>query len=432
MITSSLQPQRLLRAIYRAHANTATTQSAARDAAAKNEIGNKAITTMHIAGSTAAYGAERRSTVSRNYRTMAALVVAGLALFGTQAGAENLLLKKSDGTTITQIPLLSSNGCTVLGNGDIEVRPQPIAGTGGDGWCPEGSPQLPTFPGPLAVSPLTLVAGGSVSATWNSDLATSCTGSVTRNGVGESLSGWTGTRALEQAAPGLSVTINTEGAYVFMITCANTAGQTTSQALTVNVSPVGPVGCESSPPDFGLVRQTSMINTTSLQGNLEHPTGALTVTSFNVIAGPWPARTQNGTIAVQTGKYVALAFNTGTVDSTTYGGTVSNPNRYGTITTITPAAFAGNVLLSFAKCPGVFETNKLPENNGTFCRIQATQGAWSWGVGVTDQFTCRLQPNTDYYLNIAYVDFSTGLNNCSGESLSGSNPTSCHWFGQPR
>lgn len=402
-------------------------------------LNSKANVTMQQQRSTAAFGAERRSTVSRTSRTLAVWVAVGFAFFGTQTQAENLLLKRNDGSTITNIPLLTSNGCVVVGGGDIEVRPQPAEGTPGDGWCP-GTVVVnpPTFASgsggaPLSVTPTSLPnGGGTVSATWASvsSVAQTCTGTVTLDGTGTTVSGWSGSRAVSQTVPGLSFNLTSSGAYIFFITCTNSAGSTTSQSLTVTVAGDS-IGCaQGMGPSFGLTRQTSMTNTGFLQGNSEWPNGSVQVQQFSFIAGPWPARTQNGTIAIQPNKFVALEFNTGTVTQATYGGTVSNPNRFGTIETSQAAANNGQILMAVSTCPGDFE--HLPNNN-TLCRFSGGQGQWPWVVGMTDPFACRLEQNTVYYLNLAFVDFNSQMSSCTNpEPTTGSNANSCHWFAQPR
>ncbi len=396
---------------------------------------------MQFERSTAASGAERRSTVSnvsRKIRIMAAVAAAGLASFAMQAQAENLLLKRGDGTTITTIPLVTSNGCTVVSGGDIEVRPQPTGGESNDGWCPQGTVVLPTVT--VSVDDTTVIETNTTNVTWQTANAVSCTGTATKNFTGTPLTGWTGTRALQQAGPGLAITFpeDSAGNWVLKLTCTNTSGQTTGDSQTIVVSDNGGGGdpsCVGVDPDFSLTRQITMLDTIHLQGNDEHPNAQLAITAWDVIAGPWPARVQNGTIAVRSGSFVALEFNTGTVTSANYGGTVSAPNRFGIIRTFQAAAYTGNVLMTIAKCPGSFADLKLPQmplNGNQFCRLQTGQGAFSWGVGVTDPFTCRLAENTKYYVNVAYVDFSTGMANCAGEPSTGSNPFSCHWFAEPR
>jgi hypothetical protein len=366
-------------------------------------------------------------------------VAISIAILAAQASAENLLLKRSDGSTITSIPLQTSNGCAVVGDGDIEVRPLSAEGAIGDGWCQDGdAPPPPRFfsgvgGSPLSVTPISLPSGGgTVFATWTAVSATpmTCTGTATRDATGVSVPGWSGPRAASQSAPGLAIAISEAGNYIFFITCTNATGSTTSSSLTVHVSDIGANPCWGVSPDFGLIRQITMVNTDFLQGNSEHPNGPLPVRQFNVIAGPWPARTQNGTIAILPNRFVALEFNTGTVSQATYGGTVNNPNRFGTIETAQASANNGQVLLAISKCPGSFQF--LPQSN-PLCRFSGGQGVWPWGVGVFDPFACRLEENTTYYLNAAYVDFNSQQSSCTNpEPITGTNAGSCHWFAQPR
>jgi hypothetical protein len=391
--------------------------------------------TMLFERSTAALGAERGSTVSRIHRTMAALAVACMAAFSMQVGAENLLLKRVDGTTITQIPLTTSQGCTVLGNGDIEVRPQPTSGASNDGWCPAGGGGGGNveFTVPLTVTPRTLTLGSPVAATWATTGATSCTASATIDGQGANVTGWTGVRNTSQM--GLSFTPTALGTYLFMITCTNGSDSPTSTALSVTVGPPGE--CSSVPPSFGLTRQLTMNNpcslggVCSLQGN-ELPSGTRTIDNIDFISAvPWPVRVGNGTLAVKKDFFVALEFNTGIVGSANYGG--SPPNRYGTIQNIIPLGSPGSGLISISECPGSFETADLPDDNPR-CRNQYLgSSTWTWGVGVpgTD-LTCRLQENKKYYLNLAFVEFATGQANCAQTPANANNPTACNFYIQPR
>lgn len=378
------------------------------------------------------------SSASPVWAALAALCLAGFAM-PTQA--ENLLLKRGDGSTITSIPLQTGNGCAAVGDGDIEVRPLSAEGAIGDGWCPGKVLPLPMFfsgagGSPLSVTPTSLpFGGGTVFATWTavSAIPMTCTGSVTLNGTGISLPAWSGPRAASQVAPGLAFSITTSGDYRFFITCTNTIGSTTSSSLTVHVSGIDANPCWGVAPDFGLIRQLTMVNTDFLQGNSEHPNGSLPVRQFNVIAGPWPARTQNGTIAILPNRFVALEFNTGTVNLATYGPTIGAPgtvNRYGTIETAQASANNGQVLLAISECPGSFQ---FPPENNPLCRFSGGQGVWPWVVGEANPLACRLQENTTYYLNAAFIDFNSQQSSCTNpEPITGTNAGSCHWFAQPR
>jgi hypothetical protein len=380
------------------------------------------------------------SIVSRNYRTWAALAVACLAVVTTDAGAANLLIKRADGSTATPIPLTTSNGCTVVADGDIEVRPQAASGASNDGWCPEGAVQTPLTVA-VQVSPTSINSGGSVSLTWQTTGAVSCNGAATLNGVGTTVTGWTGSRPLNQGAPGLSVSLTngTQEAqnYVFMLTCSAASGSpvtASSQTVTVNAGDIPPPGCSNVPPSFGLTRQSTMFNTGFMQGNGEWPNGPLAVTSYNVIANvPFPSRQGNATMAVKNGQFIALEFNTGTVSIASYGAMPGNPglpNRSGALNVGLSGEYPGLHLMAISTCPGDF--THLPDNNSEWCRSASPSATLNWTVSNVGNFTCKLQENTKYYLNIAFVDFFGGGSTCVGEPVTGSNPTACRWFAEAR
>ncbi len=379
-----------------------------------------------------------------NFKHSAAVLLCLAGLGSGAVSAQSLILKNSTtGSTLVQYPLATSASCVLTGTGDIEVRPQPVAGTAGDGWCPQGAaPTPPTFPAALNVTPAGITTGGTASATWTSAGATSCTAAASRGGAAFTVPGWTGTQPTSSPAPSLQFTLGTAGAYVFTISCTNTAGTTQSSSGTINVADAGP--CGAVVPIWGLTRQnTFIVNWGSQQGNGEFPNGSsLDVTKFIPFLGPqFPTRTGNGTIAVVAGKYVALQFNTGTVTSELYGVGPPNPNRSGNFHWFPPQSNGGNPLVVISECPGEFTTLPVADNDGNGnieCRGTGGDATMTWHVDATPGSTtansvCRLQPNSTYYINVAYVNFTTGANNCFGpEPGNGSNPGSCHWFVEPR
>lgn len=200
---------------------------------------------------------------------------------------------------------------------------------------------------------------------------------------------------------------------------------------TIDAAP----SCQGIAPIGGLTRQTSFRISRFQQGNAGFPDGPITVTTFAPFFGErWPARTQNRTLAVGIGRFIALEFNTGTVSVATYGERPTGsgmPNRYGSFEWVPPSEAGGRPLVVISECPGDFVN--LPENN-THCRN--TAGGFSrlaWVVGVpTEALACRLRENTRYYLNVAFVDYDMpSMTSCDGTGTP-SNPNSCHWFVQPR
>ncbi len=373
--------------------------------------------------------------MSRTYRTMAAWVVACLAVCAAPVGAVDLVMKRSDtDATITRIPLSSSRPqCVSDGADGLVVYPQPVQGSSTDGWCPQGTapvtPEITAF----SVTPTSINLGNSVSLSWTTVGVTTCTGTALVDNVGATVTGWSGTRNAQGSQ--FQVTPATAGVYSFRLTCANAEGvlTATSSALSVTVVDGGGTEpqCVGINPSYGLTRQTTMRNNDFLQGNDDQPYTNVNVTTFDFISGPWPARSGGGTLTPRAGQFIALKFNTGTVTPETYGGTVGAPLRTGVLATGVATSYSGVVLLAFSRCAGDFSAT-VPEQN-PLCHFQGGQGNWTWGVGVSPgSSTCRLLENTDYYLNIAYVDYLTGTPNCTGEPVTGLNPTSCHWRVQTR
>jgi len=370
------------------------------------------------------------------FKHSAALLLCLAGLGSGAVSAQSLILKSNTGSTLVQYPLATSASCVLTGTGDIEVKPQPAAGTSGDGWCPQGAaPTPPTFPAALTVTPTTITTGNTVSASWTSSGAQSCTGAATRNGNATTVSGWNGTQPL--TFTNLQLTPPTAGAYIFTITCTNTAGPTPSSSATINVTDPGTGACAGVTPTFpNLTRQTTFNNTAALrnEANSNLPQGPTSISFWSPFVGPqFPNnRSENGVLALEIGKYVAFEFNTGTVTLTNYGatpGAPGTPNRFGAVDWAPPGSNEGQPLVVISKCPGDF-TNLPPatgDNNGNAeCRgLQLGSGRIDWGIDPTgNNFVCRLQENTTYYVNVTFVNFSTGLGTCGSPDAA----NSCHWL----
>lgn len=367
------------------------------------------------------------------FKHAAAVLLCLTGLGSGSALAQSLILKNATtGSTLVQYPLATSASCVLTGTGDIEVRPQPSAGTSGDGWCPEGAaPTAPTFPAPLAVTPTAIITGNTVSASWTSSGATSCTGSATRNGSATTVSGWTGTQPL--SFTNLQLTPATAGAYIFTITCTNTAGSTPSSSATINVSDPGSGACAGVPGTFtNLTRQTTFNNTTGLN-NPGTPVGPVDVTTWSsfIGLGEFPnVRSRQRTVRVERDKFIAIAFNTGTVTTERYGLGPPNPNRFGSISWVPPSSNPGEVLVAISECPGVFDTPPPvsgavdPNNNAECLGTNSSEGRIDWGIDPTsNNFVCRLQENKTYYVNVAYVKL-LGQTTC----LVPDSTNACHWL----
>jgi len=360
------------------------------------------------------------------HRVLPAVAIAALMLIASVGQSETLILKRADGSTITTFPLSTSHPlCTVTSAGDIEVWPQ------SDNACTGGTPPTaPTFPTPLNITPAVIAVGGTVTATWASAGATSCSNAGTILPNGASVGNWSA--SLPPTSSGLVMTLGTVGSYTFVIACTNATGTTTSQKL-VTVNDGG--ACSGVVPIGGLTRQTSFNNTTALQLNTELGNGPVTATDYLAIFGngstTFPSRSSGGTLAVMPGKFIALQFNTGTLNSANYGVGPPNPNRFGNFGYSTAGANNGDPLVAISLCPGDFSNTLNPAG---LCRIQAGEGATPiWGVNSTDPLLCQLAENTVYYLNVAYVNFANPTaSTCANPDQGTANPGSCHWFMSPR
>jgi len=250
----------------------------------------------------------------------------------------------------------------------------------------------------------------------------------------------------------LQLTLEERGTYDFSITCKAADGSEMTKEATVIVGvPADP--CLGVTPSFGLTRQTSMRYSASHQGNFDFAPAVwpsspnIPLTNFspfmtNMSPTPFPARTGNATIAVQRGKFVALAFNTGTVNMETYGlsGVL---NRFGSFTVIPPSANGALVLMAISRCPGDFTGLVEPIGgfSNRYCRVNTGGGVMPFKVGEPENLACNLRENTQYYLNFAHVAVTgpsgseVAENSCNDvvvEPSNGVNPNTCHNLIQPR
>jgi hypothetical protein len=298
----------------------------------------------------------------------------------------------------------------------------------------------------FAVSPLTILAGGSATLTWNTANAISCTAS---NGVG----GWAGS-AIALPSGSKSITTSTLGTHTFTLTCnGSQAGDTATRnvILTVNAANAVAITSFSAAPtsiyegdSTTLSWATQNASSCTASGgaggwsgsSIALPSGSKTVSistpgtytftltcvdvssgqdvktsvvvvsplSRDVCATPpldgivdtwksfwqydWPKPTYaNRYATIPRYGYYALEFNTGNI--------VSSGKIFTVETTVTDGVRLGAI----SECPGDF--NVAPGCD------------YSWGIGgglswATNGATgCQLAPNTTYYFNLT---FTNGVN----------------------
>ena len=245
-------------------------------------------------------------------------------------------------------------------NGDITINTK-------DGYTvqkgvvqppPPGSVQITSF----TATPNNLIAGGTVSISWSTTNAVSCTptnGNLIWPNVAITL-------------PNGSVNLNLPNASTFNFTleCLGSGGASTdTETVAVVVNPVG-----TPPPDPTGCPATPLSGTVSEWKN------------FWAEDFPWPEYS-NRTFDVPRFGYRSLRFQTGNF--------VDN----GSFTAKDTTQTAGVRLGTITECPGDFSAS-VPLS----CRK-------TWGLGgslrwATDGTTgaCQLEPNTTYYFNLTYTD----------------------------
>ncbi|MGI9289779.1 MAG: hypothetical protein ACR2QG_00720, partial [Gammaproteobacteria bacterium] len=186
--------------------------------------------------------------------------------------------------------------------------------------------------GPLVASDTSILEGESVTISWTTTDADSCSPS---NGGG----GWTGQSIALPDGSSDALTLATAGSYTFTLTCSNDTPSTTARSVTVQVDedapppePTGDCPAEYVPP---------------LSGN------TVTWATFFGTTWPNPAYAQVLT-SVRTAGYLAIAFATGSIVED------------GGITTIRHTSTYGNRFGAISKCAGDFSEH-LPNNDDNFC-----------------------------------------------------------------
>lgn len=327
------------------------------------------------------------------------------------AGAGDLVMKL--GTT--QAPVyhripVTGNITVSPATGDIIVDPVANAGVGSDGWCPAsggggcGSPP-PTFTTPLAVSTNNLPStGGSVTLTWATANATSCT--ATSN---PSVAGWSGT----VTSPTV-VNLTASGNYTFDLTCTGPCGSVVASQRTVSVAAIPPpTACTNRPFPSALTRQLSMRNSPLYPQNRdvsESSNFTIPLTTYNPMFGTFPQAGQSGFVFIDTSKFVAMEFSTSGVTSGTDGELSwesANTN-------------VGSLAVMISECPGDFEWI-----TDARCKSYGGISALTWVVGTPQspsaQQACPLQMNKTYYINAVFSqNGSYNTTSC--------NFASCYWF----
>lgn len=296
-------------------------------------------------------------------------------------------------------------------SGDVIVDPIANNGTAGDGWCPSGGGTgvIPTFTTAFSASPDTLaVGGGQVTLTWAASNASSCTASAS-----PAVAGWSGT--VGTSGP-VTVNVTSSGNYTFSLFCTGTGGNTAtfSDQLTVQSSGGTPTACTGRPAPTGLSRGQEFINSGVFyhNSNKDLPAGgAITLLRHDPVLGAF-GTTENAYIPIYQNNYIAMEFNTSSVAVGTIG----------TFEWEQPSQNGAPITVMLSPCPGDFQwVTEATCKTGNAIGY----GAINWHVtsGTAQAGTCKLLPNTTYYVNAAFVN-PTGYTTSS----CGAGNAYCIWF----
>ncbi len=316
------------------------------------------------------------------------------------------LIVTYDGGVLT-IPLKSSTTVDVLaadGNVTAETTDTALelctklfdaslcSGTGGL------APVINSF----TASPVSVTSGGSSTLTWNlSNAATTCTKSGSWSGT------LTGSSVTDGSHSETVTNITTNSTY--SLQCTNAIG--TSAIQSANVTIAGSANCTSQPPILsGNEDLTILANNTPNAGLYDG-----TFKDFqNVTPGvDWPGNFGDSiSLSLTKNQYIAASFVT------------NNLLQTGRLQLSTPGNLQGPssaTTLVISECPGDFTTHLSQAK----CRgIVGPSGSlkWSTDPSASSSVYCKLDSNTQYYLNIVHSTgptTSTPENNFSITACSG-------------
>ena len=282
-----------------------------------------------------------------------------LAIFGTTANADLIIdsqpIPGSDIISITIGPVTGDVFVTTTGYTVTKTTTEPP---------PPGEVVITGF----SASPSPITEGQSVTISWTSENATSCT-------AGGNLVAWSGDVGLNGP---WSTVIDTAGTYVLDLTCQDDAGGSYSSTTSVTVTTpvVDPTTSCASPTLSGTTKAWE---------------------EFWRVPFPGPMY-DNQDVNIGKYGYFAVEFNTGDAAGTGFLGTVAN--------TISSGIRLGAV----SECPGDF--NVAPECD------------YSWGTGggivwstIGEPDACALEPNKTYYFNVTFTDGSNSTASSCTSSL---------------
>lgn len=280
------------------------------------------------------------------------------------------------------------------------------SGVGGGTTVATGGGGTPPSPDNFALTaPPSGTVGVPFAVSWTVANATSCTGRADRDGSSATLSGWTD---VTDAASPRNANPTVAGTYTLSMTCSNGAGSVNSQqAVVVVAAGNGNDVCPSSP----LTRQIS--------GNIQYPpkvgTGQPTRQNADLTkwAEIWGHQTTTDTAVLWPG------FNGASPVVTNFG-----RNSYIAAKFHVPSApgLSDAFYRNISNYAGLDVTAAISTKCGDFQPEQTAcistappgdEGFGYWSVVVGTARYCKLELDTDYYLNIKHRDPTQANGNCA-------------------
>ncbi|MDT8322314.1 MAG: hypothetical protein RQ826_17505 [Xanthomonadales bacterium] len=309
--------------------------------------------------------------------------------------AQNLKLTDSELNTRT-ISLSAGSTVTISPlNGDILAQPElgtedweACQGNGNSGTCQVA---IGTS---FRVETPTVSQGSNLNFSWDARGAWSCSGTL-ENSSGAAVTATTwddNSTKLPRGSQGVGTGSLDPGDYTAFLNCVNgpTSDQSSVPFSISDPSPDVPQFCldEGRVPPPGMTRDTAILwslGAPSVELSTETRTWQQT---FN---GEFPQGNDRNT-EVRRDQYAALLFNTGTASINQTGRVVFNNPQF------TQTLDVGQKIVTISQCPGDFGPQVDPD-----CRRVIINEGLRWEVNTNGAFTCKLDPNTDYYLNVMFV-----------------------------
>jgi len=273
----------------------------------------------------------------------------------------------------------------------------------------------------LSATPNLIDAGNSSTLAWSiTNTPTSCTksGDWPDNGSMPSQDITNGNNHSQVIS---NITSNS----TYTISCSNSAGTTSQSSSTATVTINGSwtaVGANPDPWNGGsactgarapilssnedrqILAQGSTTPPLTYNGTFNQFQGVPPNNApSNWVGTPFPGiDAENVYLNLKRGKYIAAIFNSG------------NQNRNAKFAFETPPSFSGPIpsalTITISKCPGDFSDEPLVGQ--TRCKAVGTAASLYWSdISAQNGFYCKLEKNTDYFLNIVHANNPPLYNN---------------------